>query len=150
MKIRSPFGHEYTMTYQAMSAYPAQNMSKLVATVEVARDGRFVGVLTAEKRAYSRRDEVVSEVGIRRAWNEDLYLILAGMDDMQAVSEGKITRPMATFRVLVNPLVPWIWLGGLIMAIGTLVAMWPAAETTRAVPKLRAQQPVRERELVEA
>jgi cytochrome c-type biogenesis protein CcmF len=150
MKIRSPFGHEYTMTYQAMSSYPAQNMSKLVATVEVAKDGRFVGILTAEKRAYSRREEVVSEVGIRRAWNEDLYLILAGMDDMRAVSEGRITRPMATFRVLVNPLVPWIWLGGLIMAIGTLVAMWPAAETTRAVPRIRAPEPAREPELVEA
>jgi cytochrome c-type biogenesis protein CcmF len=150
VKIRSPFGHQYTLTYQAMSSYPAQNMSKLVASVEVARNGKFAGMLTAEKRAYSRREEIVSEVGIKRAWNEDLYLILAGIDNMEAVAQGTNPRPVATFRVLVNPLVPWIWLGGLIMAIGTLVAMWPSAESTRPVPRLRAPQQAREPELVEA
>ena len=150
VKIRSPFGHQYTLTYQAMSSYPAQNMSKLVASVEVARNGKFAGMLTAEKRAYSRREEIVSEVGIRRAWNEDLYLILAGIDNMEAVAQGTNPRPVVTFRVLVNPLVPWIWLGGLIMAIGTLVAMWPSAEATRPVPRLRAPVAVRELELVEA
>lgn len=150
LRIRSPFGHEYTLTYDAMSVYPAPNMTKLVASVEVARNGKFVGVLTAEKRAYARREEIVSEVGIRRAWNEDLYLILAGIDNMQAVAEGRNPRPVVTFRVLVNPLVPWIWLGGVIMALGTLVAMWPAAEATRAVPRIRSAQPAREPELVEA
>jgi cytochrome c-type biogenesis protein CcmF len=150
VKIRSPFGHQYTLTYQAMSSYPAQNMSKLVASVEVARNGEFSGMLTAEKRAYSRREEIVSEVGIKRAWNEDLYLILAGIDNMEAVAQGTNPRPVATFRVLVNPLVPWIWLGGLIMAIGTLVAMWPSVESTRPVPRLRAPVAVREPELVEA
>jgi cytochrome c-type biogenesis protein CcmF len=149
MKIRSPFGHEYSLTYQAMSTYPAQNMTKMVASVEVARNGEFSGMLTAEKRAYSRREEIVSEVGIKRAWNEDLYLILAGIDDMEAVARGTNPRPVATFRVLVNPLVPWIWLGGLIMAIGTLVAMWPTAEATRAVPRVRTAR-VPDRELVEA
>jgi hypothetical protein len=34
---------------------------------------------------------------------------------------------MVTFEFLVNPLVVWIWAGGMIMAFGTLVAMWPAA-----------------------
>jgi cytochrome c biogenesis factor len=44
---------------------------------------------------------------------------------------GTNPRPIATFKVLVNPLVPWIWLGGFIMALGTLVALWPAAEVVR-------------------
>jgi cytochrome c-type biogenesis protein CcmF len=152
VKIRSPFGHQYTLTYQAMSSYPAQNMSKLVASVEVARNGEFSGMLTAEKRAYSRREEIVSEVGIRRAWNEDLYLILAGIDNMEAVAQGTNPRPVATFRVLVNPLVPWIWFGALVMAIGTLVALWPTAENTRPAPRKQERAPAAEpeRELVEA
>jgi cytochrome c-type biogenesis protein CcmF len=115
-----------------MSAYPAPNMTKLVAAVDVKRDGRYAGTLTAERRAYRQREEVVSEVGIRRAWNEDLYLILAAIDDPNGVIAGSNPRPVATFRVLVNPLVPWIWTGGLIMALGTLVALWPAAEAARA------------------
>jgi cytochrome c-type biogenesis protein CcmF len=154
--VKSPFGHTYRLTYQAMSAYPAPNMTKVIASVDVAKDGRPAGVLTAEKRSYRQREEVASEVGIRRAWNEDLYLILAGIDDANAVVQGRNPRPVATFRVLIQPLVPWIWLGGLIMAIGTLVALWPGAEPARpaaARPKVRAPkvaEPQPEGELVEA
>jgi cytochrome c-type biogenesis protein CcmF len=142
MEIRSPFGHVYQLTYQAMSGYPAPNMTKLVAAVDVKRDGRFAGTLTAEKRAYRQREEVVSEVGIRRAWNEDLYLILAGIDDANAVLAGTNPRPVATFRVLVNPLVPWVWTGGFIMAMGTLLALWPVAEAARVAERKTAPRPV--------
>lgn len=138
MTIRSPFGYDYELVYQAMSWYPATNMTKLVATVEVKRDGRPVGLLAPEKRAYRQREEVTSEVGIRRTWGEDLYLIMAGVTDADQFMAGSNPRPMATFKVLVNPLVPWIWLGGLIMAVGTLVAFWPAAETVRVPARARA------------
>ena len=111
-------------------------------------------MLTAEKRAYKQREEVASEVGIRRAWNEDLYLILAGIDDVNGVIRGSNPRPLATFRVLVQPLVPWIWLGGLIMAIGTLVALWPGAEPARPVTRQKVARAPKvaepEHELVEA
>jgi cytochrome c-type biogenesis protein CcmF len=154
MDVASPFGHTYRLTYQAMSAYPATNMTKIIASVAVAKDGTPAGVLTAEKRSYKQREEVASEVGIRRAWNEDLYLILAGIDDANGVIRGTNPSPVATFRVLVQPLVPWIWIGGLIMAIGTLVALWPGAEPARPVvakQKVRAPQRVEaEPELVEA
>src|SRR4029079_6130537 len=39
--------------------------------------------------------------------------------------------PPADFRVNVNPLVSWIWVGGAIAAIGGLVAIWPAPEARR-------------------
>jgi cytochrome c-type biogenesis protein CcmF len=154
MKIASPFGHTYTLTYQAMSAYPATNMTKVIASMDVRKNGRPAGVLTAEKRSYRQREEVASEVGIRRAWNEDLYLILAGIEDINGVVQGTNPRPIVTFRVLVQPLVPWIWMGGLIMAIGTLVALWPGAEPARPAavkPRVRVGKMVdAEPELVEA
>jgi cytochrome c-type biogenesis protein CcmF len=142
VRVASPFGHTYTLTYQAMSAYPATNMTKVVALLQVSRNDRPAGVLTAEKRFYRQRDEVASEVGIRRAWNEDLYLILAGMEDIDGVVRGTNTGPAATFRVLVNPLVPWIWLGGFIMAMGTLIALWPGVDTGRTAPPRVQTQPV--------
>ncbi|HLM67305.1 MAG TPA: heme lyase CcmF/NrfE family subunit [Longimicrobium sp.] len=154
MEIASPFGHTYTLTYQAMSAYPATNMTKVIASMDVRKNGRPAGVLTAEKRSYRQREEVASEVGIRRAWNEDLYLILAGIEDINGVVQGTNPRPIVTFRVLVQPLVPWIWIGGLIMAIGTLLALWPGAEPARPAavkPRVRVGKMVdAEPELVEA
>jgi cytochrome c-type biogenesis protein CcmF len=139
VSITSPFGSVYQLTYQAMSWYPATNMTKLVATVDVRRDGRPAGMLAPEKRAYKQREEVTSEVGIRRAWNEDLYLIMAGVSDPDRFMSGQDPRPVATFKVLVNPLVPWIWLGGFIMAMGTLVALWPAPEAVRVAVRAPAR-----------
>ncbi|MDP9349316.1 MAG: heme lyase CcmF/NrfE family subunit, partial [Gemmatimonadota bacterium] len=98
LEIASPFGHTYRLTYQDMSWYTATNMTKLVASMEVEKDGERVGVMTAEKRSYRQREEVTSEVGIRRAWNEDLYLILAGIDDANGIIQGTNRRPVATFR----------------------------------------------------
>ncbi len=39
--------------------------------------------------------------------------------------------PPADFRINVNPLVSWIWVGGAIAAIGGLIAIWPAPEARR-------------------
>ena len=127
VEIRSPFGHTYRLTYQDMSWYTATNMTKLVASMRVEKDGRPAGQLVADQRVYRQRTETATEVGIRRAWNEDLYLILAGVDDANGVVQGSNPRPLTTFRAMVNPLVPWIWTGGFIMAMGTLIAMWPSA-----------------------
>ena len=151
-EITSPFGHTYRLTYQDMSWYTATNMTKLIASMRVEKDGRPVGIMTAEQRAYRQRDETATEVGIKRAWNEDLYLIFAGIDDANGVLQGTNPRPVTTFRVLVNPLVPWIWVGGFIMAIGTLIAMWPSEPGPRG-PRERGptERPAeREPELVEA
>jgi cytochrome c-type biogenesis protein CcmF len=40
-------------------------------------------------------------------------------------------NPAATFRLIVNPMVTWIWLGGIIGLGGALVALWPAAHASR-------------------
>jgi cytochrome c-type biogenesis protein CcmF len=39
--------------------------------------------------------------------------------------------PPATFRLLVSPLVMWIWVGGIVIGLGALVAMWPAPDSAR-------------------
>ncbi|HET7274352.1 MAG TPA: cytochrome c-type biogenesis CcmF C-terminal domain-containing protein, partial [Longimicrobiaceae bacterium] len=140
MTIESPFGHTYQLTYQDMSVYPATNMTKLIASLRLEKDGKSAGIITAEQRAYKQRTEISTEVGIRRAWNEDLYLILAGIDDANGFLQGTNPQPLTTFRVLVNPLVPWIWLGGLIMAIGTLIALWPTP-VRQGTPARRAAPP---------
>ncbi len=41
---------------------------------------------------------------------------------------GEDTREM---RITFNPLVRWVWLGGMFMAIGGLIVMWPQAERRR-------------------
>jgi cytochrome c-type biogenesis protein CcmF len=54
--------------------------------------------------------------------------------DVQAVVIAAIAEryrsnpPPANFRVIVSPLVSWIWIGGGIVLMGALIAAWPSPE----------------------
>jgi cytochrome c-type biogenesis protein CcmF len=53
--------------------------------------------------------------------------------------------PAANFRMIVSPLVSFIWIGGLIAVFGALIAIWPGAETRRrAVRSVYAAKLARE------
>src|SRR5450756_3167176 len=58
--------------------------------------------------------------GVRSTLSEDVYVLLAGWEGDNA-----------TFKVYVNPLVNWVWLGGILLTLGTLFAAWPAGSTQR-------------------
>jgi len=87
------------------------------ATVAVYKNGEYLGQLEPEKRFYMASKQGTSEVAIRVRPNEDLYLNFGGMsdDNQRAVIQG-----------FVNPLVSWIWLGGLVLLGGTLVCLVPS------------------------
>jgi cytochrome c-type biogenesis protein CcmF len=80
-------------------------------------DGSNLGVLSPERRLYKASNQGTSEVAIRQRLNEDLYLNFAGMTDDNA---------RAVIQAYVNPLEAWIWIGGLILFGGTLIALVPS------------------------
>jgi cytochrome c-type biogenesis protein CcmF len=59
-----------------------------------------------------------SRVGLRPTLTEDLYVVLAGWD-----GEGPTAR--VSIAVFINPLVNWIWAGGVLLLLGSLVSLWP-------------------------
>jgi cytochrome c-type biogenesis protein CcmF len=59
----------------------------------------------------------------------------------------------ATFRVIVNPLVTWMWIGGLIALAGALIGLWPTRGTRRALvaeSELEALKEAKYREIRDA
>src|SRR6266446_5291704 len=118
--LRSPYGWTYRLTHLGISQYDALNRQVTAATLEVSRDGKRLGVLTTEKRqhvdALGRPTfQPSTEVGIRSDLREDLYIVLGG------VVNG---TEQAVFRFTINPLVWWVWYGGMIIALGGLIVMW--------------------------
>ena len=59
---------------------------------------------------------------MRSTLTEDLYLVLGSYDPPSG---------LVTIQAYVNPLVAWLWIGGFIMGLGTLVTMWPSAAERR-------------------
>jgi cytochrome c-type biogenesis protein CcmF len=134
VEIGSPFGHTYRFTHMGVSQYEALNRIVSAATVEVAKDGRPLGLMTSEKRqhvdSFKRPTfEPSTEVGIRSNLQEDLYIVYAG--SVNGTEE-------AVYRFNINPLVWWVWFGGFVLALGGILAMWPGGGPTGPAPR-RAQ-----------
>jgi cytochrome c-type biogenesis protein CcmF len=84
---------------------------------------------------------------------------LAQIDSLQAATADRLAKSYladdapATFRVIVNPLVTWIWIGGLISLAGALIAIWPARSASRrpgADTELEALKEAKYREIRDA
>jgi len=72
-----------------------------------------------------------TKVGLRSSPVEDVYVVLAGWDG----EEGAARVSVAVF---VNPLVSWIWTGGLLLLIGALISLWPAVQPALRTAPARA------------
>ncbi|MHB1414775.1 MAG: heme lyase CcmF/NrfE family subunit [Chloroflexota bacterium] len=118
---------QYRLTYHNLSQFPTASGSVVSATVDVTANGQPVGTLVPQKQYHKNFENPVSEVAIRTTAQEDLYLVLAAWENGNA-----------TIKAYVNPLVVWLWIGGIVMLLGTTVAMWPdPREARRPVPSRR-------------
>jgi len=131
VSVASPFGHTYTLTYEGISSSREANYDQWVALLSIQKDGVPVGAMSTERRFYRVNQQMVTEVGIRSTLVEDLYVILADVEDFEGIVANDPDAQRIVVQVMVNPLVGWIWYGGVILTIGCLIALWPAAEVRR-------------------
>ena len=114
----------FTLKYLGLSEQDNAHLEQAVARIQVLRGGREVAVMTPAKLFYKRQQQPATKVAIRSTPFADLYIVLAGLDD---------NGSSATFEVFLTPLVFWLWAGGLLMAIGTVVVMWPNVRERAAI-----------------
>jgi len=98
-----------------------------ISDLRVTKDnGEFVTNLRPEKRVYFHRNPDVnrrqphSELDIYSTLNKDIYSIFSAVDTENGV---------AFIKIMVNPLVRWVWIGGCILVFGTLIALWPRRDS---------------------
>ena len=127
MTVRSAFGNEYRLVYESLShsrpgagEQAGANDWRWTALMTVYRNGERIGIMRPERRFYPVMDQGSTEVGIHSSLVEDLYVTPVDVD----LDSG---ADRATFEVKALPLVPWIWSGGLLVAIGAMVGLWPPA-----------------------
>ena len=106
------------------------------ATVSVYRDGQFLTQLHPRRDFYFESQQAMTIPGVRSSVENDVYVLLVDWEPIAA--DG------ATFKIYLNPLVNWVWAGGFIFILGTLIAAWPdAAEARRRVTSAVAAAPAR-------
>ena len=102
-------------TFEFVSTRPVQgpNYQAIEAEVRVLRGDRTVAVLHPQKRVYRVQQSPMTEAGIEAAWNRDLFVAMG-----EDLGDG-----VWSLRLQYKPMVRFIWLGALVMALGGLVAV---------------------------
>ncbi|MBI2838504.1 MAG: heme lyase CcmF/NrfE family subunit [Acidobacteria bacterium] len=106
----------YTIKCQKLDEIDTPNYLAEKASLQILRDGRDIGMMYPERRMYKASQQPTTEVAIHSTMKEDLYLVFAGRTD---------DEQRAIIQVYLNPLVRWVWLGGALFVLGTLIALMP-------------------------
>ncbi|HXF81232.1 MAG TPA: cytochrome c-type biogenesis CcmF C-terminal domain-containing protein, partial [bacterium] len=111
----------YVVRYDAVRAMQRGDLTVTEAAL-TASDGRREMRLAPRHLYHRRRDATTAEVAIRSSWRDDLYVVLIGLAE-----DGR-----ATLRIVVSPLVAWLWAGAAMLIAGAAWAALPAAAGRRA------------------
>jgi cytochrome c-type biogenesis protein CcmF len=107
----------YRVRHDRLVVEPLASDARVRETrAELTLSGPQSGPISTALRDYPSSTTPIATPVVRSSLGEDLYVTLLGYDP---------TTGAATLHVFVNPLVGWIWLGGLIVALGAMFAIWP-------------------------
>jgi cytochrome c-type biogenesis protein CcmF len=129
---------DFSMTFTGIERYPGPDDLLITeANVDVYKGGEYIRTLGPRTELYTRTQQPMTIPALRSTFTEDFYVILVNWEGTS--NDG------ATFRLFVNPLINWIWAGGIIFIIGTLVAAWrdPVDEKIKAAAGTRGRMAVR-------
>jgi cytochrome c-type biogenesis protein CcmF len=104
----------YDLRFEGVSRTDGPNYQAMRATVDVIANGRTIAHMYPEQRVYPAEQQDTVETAIRTTGFQDIYLALG---DQREGGRWVI-------RAYVNPLAPFIWLGGGVMALGGLASLW--------------------------
>jgi cytochrome c-type biogenesis protein CcmF len=113
-------GHSFT--YEGLGADRTSRRDRTFARVAI--DGGQI--YEPARTRYTQQGMVVGTPSVKPGFREDLYLVL---DDVPAVPDGPIR-----LRVIVRPMITWIWAGGILMGLGTLLAVFPGGRRRGTEP----------------
>ena len=87
------------------------------AVLDVYENGQYLGQLVPRIDYYYDSQQNMTIPGQRSTMRDDLYVLLVDWEPASAIG--------ATFKIYVNPLVNWLWLGSLLFFAGIMIAAWP-------------------------
>ncbi|MDP1715542.1 MAG: heme lyase CcmF/NrfE family subunit [Anaerolineales bacterium] len=110
---------DYTIEYRELASWdsPGEGVNYTRAILDVYENGIYLGQLNPRIDYYFDSQQNMTIPGLRSTLRDDLYILLV---DWQPVSNMG-----ATFKIYVNPLVNWLWIGNLLFLFGIIFAAWP-------------------------
>ncbi|MGD0907187.1 MAG: cytochrome c-type biogenesis CcmF C-terminal domain-containing protein [Candidatus Acidiferrales bacterium] len=123
----------YRLLLQNYDSTQEPNYSAERATIDVDKGGKSVMMLYPTRRYYPSNQESGTMVAISSTLKEDLYVVYAGMNPDTKVP---------VIHAYLNPLVKWIWLGGVVVVLGTILALIPNRQASMVLSRAEERAPI--------
>ncbi len=108
----------YTITYRGISSSVQDSVQTIKTHFTISQNGQHLNDIYPGERIFPGfEDQPASIVSITTYGATDLYVFLAGYEGTNS----------ATLKVFINPLVSFVWLGGILMLLGGILCWWPVA-----------------------
>jgi cytochrome c-type biogenesis protein CcmF len=104
----------FTFTMNSLRDVAGPNYEAVESEVVISRNGRELATLHPQKRVYRVQKNAMTEAGIDAGWNRDLFVAMG-----EPLGDGAWS-----LRLQYKPMVRFIWLGALVIAIGGLIAVF--------------------------
>ena len=113
----------YHILFEGLRGSQQPTHFRVEGDFRVFNKGEDLGILSPALKFFPAQESPVGRAVHRSNISDDLYLILSGFSELK--------ENQATLKILVRPLVMWMWLGGVVILLGTIVAVWPFRQKGR-------------------
>jgi len=114
----------YRIQFEGLRGAQQPTHYRVEGVFRISSNGNESGTFSPALKFFPNQEAPVGRAVFRSTFTEDIYLILSGFSE--------VGQNRATLKVLIRPLLVWIWLGGVIIALGTIVAVWPVRRRVSA------------------
>ncbi len=125
----------YTFTYRGIRPVPCEfddcQTIQGMLLMQSASTGQVVGAAFPHRDFYPVQQHTATIPDISGTFNEEVYVLLSGWENNGAT---------ASFQVYINPLINWIWVGGIVVILGFFLAYWKMPEGDTAPVRAPARR----------
>src|SRR5262249_15857012 len=106
----------YTLTYKDITDTGRNGIETILTHFTLSSNGQKIGDIYPGERIFAGfENQPTSVISITTRGFDDLYVCLSGFDDTKS----------ATILIFYNPLVPLVWIGGVLLLLGGIFCWWP-------------------------
>ena len=107
----------YSLRFEGLNSYPGTDGREVIeANTTLLKNGQTVRPMQPRRDFFIVQEQPVTVPAVYATAGTDVYIMLLDWQD-----DGR----SATFKIYINSLINWVWAGGVIMMLGTLIAAWP-------------------------
>jgi cytochrome c-type biogenesis protein CcmF len=122
----------YTFTYVGRDVTSTSQKRTVKAQIRIEDGGRGLGTYAPAVSMFPGAMSGIGTPSVKTGPLRDIYLTLVS---------APTDRDRVTIGIAVNPMVVWIWIGGALLGIGTVIALLPKSRRVVAPPTVGDDRP---------